>query len=73
MNVLEQEAIVAAPNRRKLWLRYVDDVLEVISKNAVPRLTERINQVDKSASIKFTYEQEKEDNIPFLDTLGKHH
>ena len=44
MEGLEQEAIATAPMdcRPKLWLRYVDDILEVISKNAVPRLTERI-------------------------------
>ena len=71
MEALEQEAIATAPMecRPKLWLRYVDDILEVINKNAVPQLTEYINQVDKSESIKFTYEQEKDGCIPFLDTL----
>ena len=44
MEALEQEAIATAP---KLWLRYVDDILEVINKKAVPQLTEHINQVDK--------------------------
>ena len=71
MEALEQEAMATAPMecRPKLWLRYVDDILGVINKNAVPQLTEHINQVDKSASIKFTYEQEKDGCIPFLDTL----
>ena len=68
---VEQEAIATTPMeyRLQLWLRYVDDILEVINKNSVPRLTQHINQVDNSASIKFTYEQEKEGRIPFLDTL----
>ena len=71
MEALEQEAIATAPLdiRPKLWLRYVDDVLEVINKNAVSKLTDHINQVDQSNSIKFTYEQEKDGTIPFLDTL----
>ena len=71
MEALEQEAIATAPMecRPKLWLRYVDDILEVINKNAVPQPTEHINQVDKSESIKFTFEQEKDGCIPFLDTL----
>ena len=71
MEALEQEAIATAPMdcRPKLWLRYVDDKLEVISNKTVPRLTEHINQVGKSDSIKFTYKQEKNGSIPFLDTL----
>ena len=35
----------------------------------VQKLTDHINQADKSGSIKFTYEQESEGSLPFLDTL----
>ena len=53
----------------KLWLRYVDDILEVIKKDCINELTDHINQVDKSNSIKFTYEEEVDGKLPFLDTL----
>ena len=67
----EQRAIAtASPDLRpKLWLRYVDDILEIINKDNVQKLTDHINQADKSGSIKFTYEQESEGSLPFLDTL----
>jgi hypothetical protein len=71
MEHLEQQAIATAPLdcKPKLWLRYVDDILEVVKKDCIDQLTDHINQVDKSNSIKFTYEQEVEGKIPFLDTL----
>ncbi|XP_072039088.1 uncharacterized protein [Amphiura filiformis] len=71
MEALEQQAIATAPLdcRPKLWLRYVDDILEVIQRDSVQQLTDHINQVDKSGSIKFTFEQESQGQIPFLDTL----
>ncbi|XP_072028073.1 uncharacterized protein [Amphiura filiformis] len=72
MEALEQQAIAtSAPLncRPKLWLRYVDDILEVIQRDSVQQLTDHINQVDKSGSIKFTFEQESQGQLPFLDTL----
>ena len=71
MEWLEQKAISTSPItcRPRLWKRYVNDVLEVIRKGEVDRLTEHLNQTDPSNSIKFTYEQEKDGSIPFLDTL----
>ena len=32
-------------------------------------LTTHLNQVDSSGRIKFTFESEKNDSMPFLDTL----
>ena len=52
-----------------MWKRYVDDVLEIINNGKVDQLTEHLNQVDTTGNIKFTYEQESEGQIPFLDTL----
>ncbi|XP_072014996.1 uncharacterized protein [Amphiura filiformis] len=52
-----------------MWKRYVVDILEVVNKDAVPPLTEHLNQIDDTNSIKFTYEPEKDGKIPFLDTL----
>lgn len=70
MEALEQQAIATAPPecKPKLWLRYVDDILEVINKDQVEALTDHINKVDKSGSIKFTYETESDGKLPFLDT-----
>ena len=71
MEFLEQEAIVTAPLdcRPRLWKRYVDDVLEIINKGQVQSLTDHLNQIDTTNSIKFTNEEEKDSQIPFLDTL----
>ncbi|XP_072016904.1 uncharacterized protein [Amphiura filiformis] len=71
MEYLEEAAIATAPItcKPKLWKRYVDDILEIVNKDAVPQLTEHLNKIDDTDSIKFTYEQEKDGQIPFLDTL----
>ena len=69
-NGLSKKAISTSPItcRLRLWKRYVDDVLEVIRKGEVDRLTDHLNQTYPSNSIKFTYEQEKDGAIPFLDS-----
>ena len=48
-----------------LWKRYVDDIL--VNKTSVDELTEFLNNLDTSGSIKFTFEKECEGKIPFLD------
>ncbi len=70
MEALEQQAITTAPPecRPKLWLRYVDDIVELINKDQVEALTDHIKKVDKSCSMKFTYEKESDGKLPFLDT-----
>jgi len=47
----------------------VDDVLELIKKGQVRNLTDHINAIDPTGNIKFTYEEEEDKQIPFLDTL----
>jgi len=47
----------------------VDDVLEIIKRGQVHNLTEHLNAADSTDSIKFTHEEEKSGQIPFLDTL----
>ncbi|XP_072035572.1 uncharacterized protein [Amphiura filiformis] len=71
MEHLEQSDIATAPLncKPKLWKRYVDDILEVVSKDGVIPLTDHLNSIDDSNSIKFTFEEEKDGRIPFLDTL----
>ena len=71
MEFLEQQAITTAPItcRPRLWKRYVDDILEIVNKDQVDNLTDHLNQTDPTDSIKFTYEKESNNSIPFLDTL----
>jgi hypothetical protein len=44
-------------------------VLEIIKQGEVENLTTHLNSIDPTNSIKFTYEQEQDGSIPFLDTL----
>ena len=44
-------------------------MLEIIKDGEVDNLTEHLNQVDQTSNFKFTHEQEKDGQIPFLDTL----
>ncbi|XP_072033051.1 uncharacterized protein [Amphiura filiformis] len=67
MEWLEQKA--PASCRPRLWKRYVDDVLEIVRKGQVDNLTDHLNTIDPTNSVKFTYEQEQEGSIPILDTL----
>jgi len=56
-----QTKILEAPKR------HVDDVLELIKKGQVRNLTDHINTIDPTGNIKFTYEEEEDKQIPFLD------
>jgi len=71
MEFLKQTAIATVPleYRLKLWKRYVDDILEIINKDAVEGLTQHLNMVDETGSIKFTYESEVDKMLLFLDML----
>ncbi len=73
MEDLEQRAMSTAPEhlRPKLWKRYVDDTLEIITKGKVEEWSAHLNQMDPTGSIKFTHEEENDGSIPFLDTLLK--
>lgn len=70
MEHLEDTAISSAPVscKPRLWKRYVDDILEIVKKDAVEQLTSHLNQADETGNIKFTCEIEKDGAIPFLDT-----
>ncbi len=71
MEHLEQSAIATVPLEiwPTLWKRYVDDILEIIKKAMSQRLTDHLNQVDKTNNTKFTCEEEKQCGIQFLDAL----
>jgi len=71
MEHLEQKAVATAPIECKplFWKRYEDDILEKVKRNTTEQLTNHLNTVDESGSIKFTHEDEKDGSMPFLDTL----
>ncbi|XP_072033102.1 uncharacterized protein [Amphiura filiformis] len=70
MEWLEKKAIATAPLECKPGYKsFVDDVLEIIKKGTTGQLTEHLNTVDTTGNIKFTFEEECEGKIPFLDTL----
>ena len=71
MEHLEQSAISSASISYKptMWLRYVDDCLAIIPSGTITELNDHLNTIDDSNSIKFTYEEMNNDNIPFLDAL----
>jgi hypothetical protein len=47
----------------------VDDILDVIQKGTTNNLTDYLNTIDPTANIKFTYEEECDRKLPFLDTF----
>ena len=71
MEDLESKAIPSAPEDvgLSLWKRYVDDTLEKIKRGQVIPLTEHLNSIDVTGNIKFTYDQENEGKLAFLDVL----
>ena len=47
----------------------MDDTLEVIKRGKAEEWSTHLNSMDPTGSIKFTYEEETNNTIPFLDTL----
>ena len=47
----------------------MNDILEIIERGKVEALTGHLKGIDKTNSIKFTHEPEKNGQIPFPDTL----
>ena len=43
--------------------------MEVVRKGCEHELTVRLNSIDTTGSFKFTYEEESDNSLPFLDTL----
>ena len=71
MEWLEQQAILTTliTCKPKLWKRYVDEVMEVVKKGCEQDQTELLYSIYTRGSIKFTYEDESDNSLPFLDTL----
>ena len=51
------------------WTRYVDDTFALIQPHAIQDVLQKLNSYDPR--IQFTYEEEKNNTIPFLDVLIK--
>ena len=69
MEWLEEQAILKSPITYKSKLWNVDDVMEVVSKGCERELTEHLNSIDTTASTKFTYDEESDNSLPFMDKL----
>ncbi len=59
------ETKIMAQYRPRLWLRYVDDTFVIINRNDLEHFHTIINSMN--ANIKFSREEEQNDQLPFLD------
>ena len=66
MEHFEELALRTAPERPRVWKRYVDDTCCIIRREAVDGFLKHLNNIRDS--IKFTMEEEKDNSLPFLDT-----
>ncbi len=51
----------------RIWLRYVDDIFAIVKRGDTEKILEKLNGM--SEKIKFTCEEEKNGQLPFLDLL----
>ena len=66
---LEASAILSAPLKPRVWVRYVDDTF-VVWPHGLDNLSVFHSHLDQQhPSIKFTVEQEQDGQLPFLDVL----
>ena len=71
MEYVEEEAIDTAPPdmKPKIGCWYIDDSFEVVCSDKQDKLTEHLNTMYNTGSIKFTDDLEKDGSIPFLDAV----
>ena len=67
MEFVEEVAVSTSPSPVRFWKRYVDDTFCFLQKTAVDEVLQHLNTI--SSTIKFTVEQEKDGQLPFLDVL----
>ena len=70
MESFEQEALLTAPHPPRIWKRYVDDTFCVIDCDHLASFLTFLNNLRKDV-ITFTYEEETDGQIAFLDVLVK--
>ena len=66
MQDLEKRS-VTNNNDIKTWNRYIDEILAAVKKNKIDDILHTINNIIEN--IKFTKEEEKNSQLPFLDVL----
>ena len=66
---LENTLVPTMANELEEWTRFVDDTFALIDPSALERILQKLNSYDPK--IQFTYEEEKNGMIPFLDVLIK--
>ena len=67
MQAHENTALTTADHAPRVWKRFVDDVFLIIKRSHLEQFHKHINALHPK--IQFTVEYEKDDSIPFLDTL----
>ena len=69
MESLEERALKTITQRPSMWIRYVDDTFVIWphGDDELERFHQHLNQ--QNQSIKFTIEEEKDNQLPFLDVL----
>ena len=67
MESLEERALKTITQKPSMWIRYVDDTFVIWphGDDELERFHQHLNQ--QNQSIKFTIEEEKENQLPFLD------
>ena len=67
MQLIEEDILSNKELGIKLWVRYVDDIFAIIPKSKKDEILHFINC--RNRHIKFTSEEEQNNQIPFLDIL----
>ena len=67
MEDFEEQALSSLTTAPKIWKCYVDNTFTILKQNDVEHFLEHLNT--QQPTIRFTMETEKDNTIPFLDTL----
>ena len=67
MQKIEKLILENSPVEIQLWKRYVDDIIAIIPNNSQDTLIVYLNSIN--SNIKFTFEIENNQKLPYLDIL----
>ena len=71
MEDVEERALSTMERKPLFWKRHVDDVCTVVHRDEVEAFGEHLNSIEEM--IRFTYEVEENQRLPFLDIEILHH